>query len=487
MKRQPELAPTPYLSSRRGLWLIAAWLLAGGCQLLAGVDADSFPPQDVAGAAGGFGAASGAGTAGDGPARQGGAGAGGAGGGAAGTSGAGGNGAGGAGGAASRLVTYVATGNGYSCAIVDDGNVLCWGYNASGQLGDGTIESRYAPTPVLQSPGGPPLSGAQQLALSASHSCARLVGGEVRCWGANDSGQLGDGTTENRLTPAVVVQSPGGPSLTGVLRVELGDQHSCALRNDGQVHCWGYNGSGQLGNNTNTTQSTPTPVLQAPGGGPVIDADGLVVGARHGCLRLTNGQARCWGHNKAGQLGDGTQDNRLTPVLVLQSLGGPPLTGIQELGLGDSHSCARLAGGDVRCWGSNGSGQVGDGTTEFRLTPATVLQSPGGAALTGVQELTLGEDHSCARLAGGNVRCWGSNLVGQLGDGTKVNQLTPVLVLEAQGGSPLAGVQGVAPGWYHSCARLAGDDVRCWGDNDFGELGDGTTAPQLTPVRVLFP
>jgi alpha-tubulin suppressor-like RCC1 family protein len=487
MRRQTELTPAPYLSSRRGLGLIAAWLLAGGCQLLAGVDADSFPPQDVAGAAGGFGAASGAGTAGDGPARQGGAGTGGAGGGAAGASGAGGTGAGGAGGVAPRLVTYVATGNGYSCAIVDEGKVLCWGRNYSGQLGDGTIESRYAPTPVLQSPGGSPLTGAQQLALSESHSCALLVGGEVRCWGFNNSGRLGDGTIENRLTPVTVVQSLGGPPLTGVLRVELGADYSCALRNDGQVHCWGYNGSGQLGNNTNTEQLTPAPVLQAPGGGPVIDAKGMAIGERHGCLGLANGQARCWGNNNAGQLGDGTQDNRLTPVLVLQSPGGPPLTGIQELALGEDHSCARLGGGEVRCWGSNGSGQLGDGTTESRLTPTTVLQSPGGSALTGVQELTLGDASSCARLAGGNVRCWGSNNTGQLGDGTKVNQLTPVLMLEAQGGSPLAGVQGVAPGWYHSCARLAGDDVRCWGANDSGQLGDGTTAPQLTPVRVLFP
>ncbi|HEU4412863.1 MAG TPA: hypothetical protein VFS43_46915 [Polyangiaceae bacterium] len=286
---------------------------------------------------------------------------------------------------------------------------------------------------VHQSPGGPPLTGVQALALGSAHSCARMGGGEIRCWGLNNAGQLGDGTTISWPTPVAILQAPGGPPLTDVQALALGAWHSCARLSDGDVRCWGHNDFGQLGNGMIATEPplgalTPVAVLQSPGGPPLTGALALALGSAHSCALLGGGDVRCWGYNSSGQLGNGTTVTQPTPVAVVQAPGGPPLTGAQALALGYGHSCARLSDGDLHCWGHNDFGQLGDGTTTDRLTPVAVLQAPGGPPLTDVQALALGGEHSCALLGGSDVRCWGRNSLGQLGDGTTINQLTPVVV-----------------------------------------------------------
>jgi hypothetical protein len=173
-------------------------------------------------------------------------------------------------------------------------------------------------------------------------------------------------------------------------------------------------------------------------------------------------------------------------VVVRQSPGGPPLTGVQALALGYNHGCARQSDGKVRCWGDNASGQLGDGSIEFSSTPVTVRQSPGGSPLTNVVDLSLGGEHSCARLSNGEVQCWGDNAYGQLGDGTTQDRSTPVAVLQSPNESPLTGVVDLTLGVYHSCAQRSDGEVRCWGYNGEGQLGDGTTQQQLTPVAVQF-
>ncbi|HEU4407123.1 MAG TPA: hypothetical protein VFS43_17775 [Polyangiaceae bacterium] len=197
-------------------------------------------------------------------------------GGAAGTSGAGGDpggtgGRGGAGGQAGAggvsVVNQIAAGTDHSCALVNGGDVRCWGRNDFGQLGDGTTTYRFTPVAMLASPGGPPLAGVQALALGGDHGCALLGGGDVRCWGRNDSGQLGDGTETDRPTPVAVLQAPGGPPLTGAQALALGDTHSCAWMSGGDVRCWGLNGSAQLGDGTSTERLTPVPVQFEPGVG----------------------------------------------------------------------------------------------------------------------------------------------------------------------------------------------------------------------------
>ncbi|HEU4406801.1 MAG TPA: hypothetical protein VFS43_16155 [Polyangiaceae bacterium] len=448
--------------------------------------------QAGAGGSGGAGGQAGAGGSGGASGQAGAGGEAGAGSGASagngpgGSGGTGGQGGGGAGGGA-PVVSQVAASGSHSCAIVGNGEVLCWGYNAYGQLGDGTTTSRLTPVPVLEAPGGPPLTGVQALALGYYHSCALLTGGEARCWGQNYDGQLGDGTTTSRLTPVLVLASPGGPPLTGVQALELGGAHSCALRTSGEARCWGSNNHGQLGDGTKTDRHTPVPVLASPGGPPLTGVQALALGGAHSCALLTNGEARCWGRNYDGELGDGTTTSRLTPVPALASPGGPPLTGVQALALGELHSCALLTGGEARCWGQNYDGQLGDGTQTDRHTPVLVLASPGGPPLTGVQALELGGAHSCALRTSGEARCWGSNNHGQLGDGTTTERHTPVPVLASPGGPPLTGVQALALGYQHSCALLTGGEARCWGHNYSGKLGDGTNSDRYTPEPVVFP
>jgi alpha-tubulin suppressor-like RCC1 family protein len=450
-------------------------------------------PSGPGAAAGGTAGAGGGGAAGaGGPAGAGGeagaggaAGAGGGAGGAAGASGAAGEG-GTAGGVGKPFVSQIVAGTSHSCALVQNGEVRCWGYNGFGQLGDGTTTNRLSPVPVLKSPGGPALTGVQALTLNGHHSCALVSGGEVRCWGDNGYGQLGDGTTTQRLSPVPVLQSPGGLPLTGVQALALGGWHNCALLNGGEVRCWGSNTVGQQGDGTTTDHLTPVPVLESPGGPPLTGMQAIALGAAHSCAWVRGGEVRCWGWNDFGQLGDGTITQRLSPVPVLQSPGGLPLTGVQAIVLGGEHSCALLSGGEVHCWGRNEYGQLGDGTTEDWLTPVPVLQSPGGPRLTGVQAPELGLFHSCALVNGSEVRCWGRNDSGQLGDGTTEGRLTPVPVLLSPGLTPMIGVQPLALGGWHSCALVSEGEVQCWGQNLDGQLGDGTVTNQPSPVPVLF-
>lgn len=437
---------------------------------------------EVGGAAGGSGAG-GSGVGGEGGAK--GEGEGGAGGGASGEAGQGGA----AGGGKALIANEIATGGFHSCALVENGEVRCWGSNSAGQLGDGTTTKQLTPVPVLTSPGGSPLTGARALVTGHGHSCVLIGDGEVHCWGWNSFGQLGDGTSTNRMNPAPVLTSPGGAPLGKVQALTLGFAHTCGLLDSGEVRCWGWNEDKQLGDGTTTNRKYPVPVLSGPGGPPFGDAQALGLSiAEHTCALLNSSEVRCWGDNGYGQVGDGTfglPNYRAYPVPVVQSPGGAPLKSVKALALGASHTCVLHSDEKVRCWGMNNRGQVGDGTSIERHTPVLVLASPDGPPFSGVRALALGGWHSCA-LVGESVRCWGENAFGQVGDGTTDDRKNPVPLLESPGGPPLAGVQAMAASFQHSCARLADGSVRCWGSNLAGQLGDGTTTERHTPVPVLF-
>jgi alpha-tubulin suppressor-like RCC1 family protein len=288
------------------------------------------------------------------------------------------------------------------------------------------------------------------------HTCALLAGGGISCWGWNYDGQLGDGTTTNRLTPVPV------SGISTAVSVAAGGYHTCALLAGGGVSCWGYNGNGQLGDGTGMSRLTPIPVSG------ITTAVAVSAGGYHTCALLAGGGVSCWGGNDYGQLGDGTTTNRLTPV---------PVSGIStavSVAAGQDHTCALLAGGGVSCWGWNGNGRLGDGTTTNRLTPVPV------SGIATATALAAGQAHTCALLAGGGVSCWGGNYYGQVGDGTATERLTPVPV------SGISTAVGVSAGWGHTCALLAGGGVSCWGWNYWGQLGDGTTTQRLTPVAVNF-
>ena len=352
-------------------------------------------------------------------------------------------------------VTAIAAGSYHTCALTTAGGVKCWGYNAIGQLGDGGTLSRLTPVVVSGL-----ASGVTAIAMAANHTCALTTGGGVKCWGSNYYGGLGDGSTTNRLTPVEV-----SGLASGVTAISAGQSHTCALTAAGGMKCWGRNELGELGDGTAIDRWTPFNVSNLTSGVTAIAAAG-----DHTCALTTAGGVKCWGYNPNGQLGDGSAGNlRRTPVDV-----SGLASGVIAVTAGGNHTCALTTAGGVRCWGYNLYGQLGLGSTSYRFTPAEVNGRPSGVAV-----IVAGEHHTCALTTAGGVKCWGRNGNGQLGDGSTTGRLTPVDVSNLT-----SGVTAISAGGKHTCALTTAGGVKCWGYNIVGQLGDASTAQRLTPVDV---
>ncbi len=346
-----------------------------------------------------------------------------------------------------------------SCALKGNGSVACWG-DVSYDDGTGQLAAQNKTTPTVITG----LTDTAAVSAGGSHVCALKTSGAVACWGNGVKGQLGDGTSGNITTNLVAVTAPGG-LLTDTTGVSAGFYHTCALKVGGSVACWGDNQFGQAGNGT-----TATSVVTATTVVVLTDAVELSVGGYHTCARKADNTVVCWGYNQYGQLGNGTPGaSVVTPTLV------PGLTNAVELSAGSYHTCARKADNTVVCWGSNGNGQLGNGTLGDSLVTPTLI--PG---LTNAVELSAGYFHTCARKADNTVFCWGYNGYGQVGNGTtSPSVITPTLVLG------LTDTVELSAAGYHTCTRKADNTVFCWGYNQYGQLGNGTTATSVvTPTLV---
>lgn len=340
-----------------------------------------------------------------------------------------------------------------TCAIDSGGNVQCTGSNSHGQLGDGTSVDRQTPAPVTM------LSGVTKLAGNGDHYCALTSAGGLKCWGANGAGQVGDGTTTTRTAPVDVM------GLTsGVIDVAGGAGHTCALLSGGAVKCWGSNGSGQIGDGTTTNRLIPTDVSGLSSG---ITA--IALGMDFSCALTSAGAVMCWGENDFAKLGDGTTTDRHTPVNVA----GLTST-VKAISPGAHHNCVLTTAGAVQCWGRNNFGQTGDGTTVDRTTPGTVVGLSSGAT-----QIMQGGLHGCAIDSAQTMRCWGYNSYGQLGNGMKGS--TPVTQPVSVTG--LSNVIGASLAFNHTCARTT-TGAYCWGWNTNGQIGDGTKIDRPTPYLV---
>ena len=377
-------------------------------------------------------------------------------------------------------VLDVQAGRAHTCALIEKGRVRCWGLNDSGQLGYKNTEN-IGDNEDPAFPGDVPLGGGEKalsLSVGGSHSCVYLMSESVRCWGEGGSGQLGLGNTNDVGDDEFPFDVATVNINSDVLQVLAGGSHSCALVGAGTVRCWGLNSSGQLGYG-NTTNLTVPLTVDLNLGGPATQ---LRAGEDHNCVLLEDGKVRCWGRNNKGQLGYGNTDNigdTETPGSVvpvpLNPQGIPDGTLVTDIGLGHSHSCVLYETGDVLCWGDNFYGQLGQGNTTTigdNETLATLYPINLGAKAT---SLSLGKQHTCAMLEGGQVKCWGRNLYGQLGRGDIQHvgdDEEPADITSIQlGGTATA----LSAGDYHTCAVLENHSVVCWGFNDYGQLGYGDT------------
>jgi len=298
------------------------------------------------------------------------------------------------------------------------------------------------------------------IAAGKFHTCAKTSVGSVKCWGRNNAGQLGDGTqTEQTLTPVEVV----GLS-SGVSAIAGGYWHTCAVTIAAGVKCWGYNGNGQLGDGTKTDRLTPVDVI-----GLSCGVSAIAAGKTHTCALTSAGGVKCWGHNINGQLGDGTQTDRLTPVDVIGLS-----SGVSAIAVGEGHTCAKTSVGGVKCWGDNGYGELGDGTNASSNIPVDVSNLS-----SGVSAIDTGENYTCAMTSVGGVKCWGYNYNSQLGNGTNTSSNIPVDVSNLS-----SVVSAIATGTGHTCALTNAGVVKCWGWNGHGQLGNGTNTSSYIPVDV---
>jgi alpha-tubulin suppressor-like RCC1 family protein len=416
--------------------------------------------------------------------------------------------------------TFVAAGFSDSCAIGNaPGDLLCWGANNVGQLGTGDFTEHATPAQVASLN-----SGVSQVGLGEDFGCAIAAtpGATALCWGDSDGyGQLGNGSFHiddpfPTLVFGLQVPPSGGPG--GPSQIAVGGHHACVVTVPGKVECWGKNLTGALGDGATLDRAIPTPVIGLPG--PPHTAAGVTGGAATSCAVTASLSAACWGQMTGDNSPLPTVHTSAVPVqlpagkvsAISAGYGGCAMvrTGglaislrcwgdnqwgelgngtttdakapvkvsglpspVQSVSSGGSHVCALVHNGGAWCWGFNDNGQLGDGSTTNRSTPVTVTGLPLNLA-----QIASADDHTCALLVNETVDCWGLNNAGQLGDGTTSNSSTPVAV------AGLTGVVQIAVGDAYTCALLGGGDVQCWGANGFGELGNGSTTSSKSPVQV---
>lgn len=303
------------------------------------------------------------------------------------------------------LYEQISSGDGHDCVLSSDGSVKCWGNNNSGQLGNGTLNSSSVPVAVRN------LGGIVEISSGGSSTCALDANGNPKCWG-----------TLNSSSSPMAVQG-----LTGLKQISLGSSHACAITSQDTVVCWGNNNFGQLGNGTLSSSSSPVTVQNLAG---VIQ---IVAGASHTCALTSQGGVKCWGSNYSGQLGNGTFSSSSSAVTVQN------ISGIKQIIAGSSHTCAITTQNAVTCWGYNGDGELGNGLLQNSNIPVTVQ----GA--TGITQIVAGTSHTCGLTTQDTVTCWGYNGSGQLA---------------APG---LSDVQQISAGNAHTCALTSQGTISCWG------------------------
>ena len=405
----------------------------------------------------------------------------------------------------SLRITQLSAGSfAFTMALRSDGTVWAWGINDFGELGVAPSASRNScvlqavNTPcsktAVQIPG---LTGITQIASGNGHACALTGAGAVMCWGLNETGQLGLGTADAMPHPVAMAVTLRAPAR----HIAAGSFHTCAVLTDDSVWCWGANNFGQLAQPT-----TPGPDTCTDGGGDMVACSRrpiavagltmvrqLALGRFHSCALRMGGAVSCWGLNDSGQLGLGMVDDlpHTTPAALA-------ITNVRQISAtAGSHTCAVSDDGTARCWGWNDLAQLGVAiaASQTCMSGGATFQCASSPAvvdmISGVAQISTGRGHSCATTTDGRVLCWGRNDDGQAGtDSSPVGRCSfvPDTFNCVRVAAPVMGTTmsaAVVTGEFHSCALHTDGSARCWGRNDFGQLGDDTTMARHDAVRVM--
>jgi len=313
---------------------------------------------------------------------------------------------------------------------------------------------------------------AKAVSVGTSYACALLSNGTIYCWGDNADGQLGNGSSAGPDSCGGVACSTTPTQVSGItnaIAVSAGASQTCAVLASGDVDCWGTNWAGELGP-TNTVPYSTTPVSLG-----FANATSVSAGNDFSCALLATGIIDCWGDNEYGQLGNGTTGSQTDTGTAVQVSGITNAIAISAAAWDSAHhACALLMTGTAACWGSDLSGELGNGTTEMESsTPVAV------SGLSDATGIAAGNSDGCALLSPGTINCWGDDGSGELGNGsTGGDYSSPVAV------SAINNATFVSPAFEYTCAVLSSGGIDCWGTNDLGQLGDGTTTPTNVPGPV---
>ncbi len=372
-------------------------------------------------------------------------------------------------------VISIETGFDTSCLIASDNNVYCWGSNSTGQLGNNQTSNRLTPS---KSVSGDLSKTILKSITIGNATCATDQLGSPYCWGTNSYGQLGNGSYSDSFVPAAVNRS--GVLLNKTIKkFAIGDQHTCSIASDDNAYCWGKNTNGELGDNTWISSSLPVPIYKS---GSLFDKTilDITAGHSHTCVIASDNNGYCWGLNNHGQIGVGDLVSYKEPkaVFIGGELSGKTLKSIKA---GRQHTCAIASDNYVYCWGSNGSGQLGNNSSADALTPTKIITN-GVLNEKTSKQISSGDYHTCTIASDDKPYCWGAGWGGQLGNGTKVqDSMTPVATY-TDGILLNEKIINISSGISHNCVITQSKRVACWGDNNFGQLGNNSKESSSIPL-----
>ncbi len=396
------------------------------------------------------------------------------------------------------VVSQVSAGESYTMILKSDDSLWAFGDNQYGQLGNGKSGDDVVelnPVQVMTAEGRP-MTEVDQVSAGTSHTMIVKKGGTLWAVGRNNKGQLGDGSLVDKKNPVQVLTSPEGPAITEVAQVSAGNTHTMILKATGDLWAVGNNAQGQLGNDDSMLRDKLNPVqIMTAAGEPMAEVDQVSAGGFHSMILKKNSNLWGTGFNFAGQLGDGTSRNRKQkPVQVMEKpLGADParaMTEIDQVSTGVSYTIILKKNGTLWGTGHNEYGQLGDNTQDNRANPVQVLTAPlpEGRAMTEVDQVSAGYNHSMILKENGSLWAVGKNDHGQLGDGSTTNKKTPVQVMIAED-RPMTEVAQVSAGDTHTIIVKRDGSLWAVGRNHKGQLGNGDVnrANKLFPVEITVP